>query len=189
MDIKIVRKGYDTAQTDAYVAKLKSNYESELSKQKALISMLKDKIVLLDGKLKEYESKKEQIAKVLIAAQQKADEMAAQSDARYSEEVKALRAFHLRWSSYYKRLVEKYPVDEELEAARRFSEKVDEIFADNTEDDRKALEQFRREQEKITGIPAQRKPAKEGEFDYNAALNPSEDLNTLLHDLGLGEDK
>lgn len=188
MEFKIARKGYDPKQVDDYLAQIKSESEEQIAKQKALICMLKDKIVMLDAKLKEYESKKDQIAKALICAQAKAEELENASKTRYEDEVRALRAFHLRWSAYYKKLISAYPLDAELEKAGEFNAKIDEIFSEDTSSDLQALEQFRREQEKITGIPAKREQAKEGEFDYNAALHPTEDLSQLLKDLGLQEE-
>ena len=187
MDFSIVRKGYDTKEVDEYIQKLQNEIE-QLDKQKALICMLKDKIIMLDAKVKEYESKQNQIAKVLIGAQQKADELEKQASARYADEVSALKTFHLRWSAYYKKLISAYPLDEELKKAGEFNEKIEEIFSSNN-DDLQALEQFRREQEKITGIPATRPQAKEGEFDYNSALHPTEDLAQLLQDLGFGQEE
>lgn len=189
MDFKIVRKGYDTKETKEYILNLQKQYEEELEKQKSLISMLKEKLLSLTDVVKEYEQKEEAVSKALIRAVEKADEIERQTQERYSQEVASLKAFHLRWNSYYKKLIKKYPIDEDIKKAQEFNEKINEIFVsdDEFESDKEALEYFRREQEKITGIPSQVKKAKAGQFDYNEALNPTDDLAKIISDLNLGE--
>ena len=189
MDFKIVRKGYDTKETNEYILNLQKQYEDELEKQKALIAMLKDKLLSLSSVIKEYESKEDAITKAIVKAVEKAEEIEKQTKERYSQEVSSLKAFHIRWTSYYKKLIKKYPVDEEIKKAKEFNDKINEVFKadDEFESDKEALEYFRREQEKITGIPSYPKNAKQGEFDFNEALNPTDDLAKILSDLNLGE--
>ena len=189
MDFKIVRKGYDTKETKEYILNLQKQYEDEIEKQKALISMLKEKLLSLTSVVKEYEKKEEAVSKAIIRAVEKAEEIEKQTQEKYAQEISSLKAFHLRWNSYYKKLIKKYPIDEDVKKAQEFNEKINEIFTQDEEfeSDKEALEYFRREQEKITGIPAYPKKAKPGAFDYNEALNPTDDLAKILSDLNLGE--
>lgn len=189
MDFKIVRKGYDTKETNEYILNMQKQYEDELEKQKTLIGMLKEKLLSLSSIIKEYESKEEAISKSIVKAVEKAEEIEKQTKERYAQEIASLKSFHVRWTSYYKKLIKKYPIDEEIKKAKEFNDKINETFGENEEfeSDKEALEYFRREQEKITGIPSYPKPAKQGAFDFNEALNPTDDLAKILADLNLGE--
>ena len=82
MDFRIVRKGYDTKETDDYILKITKEYEEELSKQKALILTLKDKLIALSDKVKEMESQKRMVASALVKAVEKAEE----SDYNYNRQ-------------------------------------------------------------------------------------------------------
>ena len=72
MDFKIVRKGYDTKETNEYILNMQKQYEDELEKQKTLIGMLKEKLLSLSSIIKEYESKEEAISKSIVKAVEKA---------------------------------------------------------------------------------------------------------------------
>ncbi len=183
MDFRIVRKGYDTKETDDYILKITKEYEDELSKQKALILSLKDKLIELSDKVKELESKKDMVASALVKAVEKADETERIAKKKLESEIVQLKSFHIRWTSYYQKLIQKYPVDEELKKAEQFTKKINEIFVAPDEQDKKALEAFRRSHEQITGIKAGNPKADKKGFDYMTALNPTDDIASLLAEI------
>ena len=163
MNFRIVRKGYDTKETDDYILKITKEYEDELAKQKALILSLKDKLIELNDKVKSLESKKEMVASALVRAVEKADETEKTAKRKLDTEIAQLKSFHARWTSYYQKLIQKYPLDEELKKA----------------------EEFRKDHERITGIKntQQPKPTSASGFDFDEALNPTEDIASLLADI------
>ena len=185
MNFRIVRKGYDTKETDDYILKITKEYEDELAKQKALILSLKDKLIELNDKVKSLESKKEMVASALVRAVEKADETEKTAKRKLDTEIAQLKSFHARWTSYYQILIQKYPQDEELKKAEEFTQKINEIFLEPDEQDKKALEEFRKDHERITGIKntQQPKPTSASGFDFDEALNPTEDIASLLADI------
>lgn len=195
MDFKIVKKGYDTKETDDYILKITKEYEEELSKQKALILSLKDKLIELSAKVKEMESKKMLVSSALVRAVEKAEETEKTARKKLDAEIAALKTFHIRWTSYYKKLIQKYPINDELKKAEEFTEKINEIFLSPDDSDRAALEEFRRDHARITGIKTVSAQPKapvntdntekiiKSEFDILMAQHVTDDIKTLLADI------
>lgn len=145
MDFRIVKKGYDTKETKDYILKITKEREEEISKKNAIILNLKDRLSTLSDRVKEMESQKRLISLSLLKAVEKAEEIDAISQQKYSEELASLKSFHLRWTALYNRLIEKYPLDEELKNAKEFTKKINEIFILPNRLDKDAIEQFNRE--------------------------------------------
>ena len=184
MDFRIVRKGYDTKETDDYILKITKEYEDELAKQKALILSLKDKLIELSDKVKDLESKKEMVASALVRAVEKADETERLAKQKLDTEIAQLKSFHIRWTSYYQKLVQKYPIDDELNRAQEFAKKINEVFVAPFDDDKKALEEFRKGHQRLTGIKTTLdSDRKDSGFNIKDALNPTDDIAKLLADI------
>ena len=145
MNFRIVKKGYDTKETKDYILKITKEREEEISKKNAIIINLKDRLSNLSDKVKEIESQKRLISLSLLKAVEKAEEMDAISQQKYTEELASLKSFHLRWTSLYNRLIEKYPLDDELKKSKEFTRKINEIFILPNRLDKDALDQFARE--------------------------------------------
>ncbi|MBE5732678.1 MAG: hypothetical protein E7353_06530 [Clostridiales bacterium] len=182
MDFRIVRKGYDTKETDDYILKITKEYEEELAKQKALIISLKDKLIELSDKVKDLESKKEMVASALVRAVEKADETEKLAKQKLDTEIAQLKSFHIRWTSYYQKLIQKYPVDEELQKAQEFAQKINEVFVAPADDDKKALEEFRKNHERVTGIKTVSQEIKKG-LDFVSGVNHVDDIKSLLAEI------
>ena len=126
MDFRIVKKGYDTKETKDYILKITKEREEEISKKNAIILNLKDRLSTLSDRVKEMESQKRLISLSLLKAVEKAEEIDAISQQKYSEELASLKSFHIRWTALYNRLIEKYPLDEDLKNAKEFTKKINE---------------------------------------------------------------
>lgn len=183
MSFKIVKKGYDTKETDAYILKITKEYESEIAKQKALILSLKDKLIELNDKVKEFESKKEMVSSALIRAVEKAEETQLLAKQKLDTEIAQLKSFHIRWTSYYKKLIKQYPLDEELKKAEEFTQKINEIFVQPNQEDIDALEQFRRNHERVTGIKNHAPKKDNVAIEQTEPIESSDDISALLTDI------
>lgn len=184
MNFRIVRKGYDTKETDDYILKLTKEHEDELAKQKALILTLKDKLISLSDKVKEMESQKRMVSSALVKAVEKAEETEKIAKQKLDNEIAQLKTFHIRWTSYYKKLIEKYPLDEELKNAEEFTKKVNEIFLSPDEKDKEALDQFRRDHQRITGIKSGEKTVAQPVYSFAETDEViSEDISALLAEI------
>ena len=143
MDFRIVRKGYDTKEVDDYISDLIDRHEKEADKQRELILALKDKLIALSDRVKQYEAERDKVSKALEAAVEKSEEFEREAEERYLAEISQLQTFAMRWKKYYKSLIAKYPAGEDIEKAARFTEKVNALFAENEDDEAAKLEQFR----------------------------------------------
>ena len=184
MNFRIVRKGYDTKETDDYILKLTKEYEDELAKQKALILALKDKLISLSDKVKDMESKKQMVSSALMKAVEKAEETERIAKQKFDSEIAQLKSFHIRWTSYYKKLLEKYPLDDELKNAEEFTRKVNEIFLSPSQLDKEALEEFRKNHQQITGIKTPQSSVGGAPYMFASDGNlDADDIQSLLSEI------
>lgn len=247
MEFSIVKKGYAPKEVDAYIAAVKREYESTILKQRDRIKeMLREKEAA-DKELAAHREKSSQIGKAIVSAVAKAEEIERLSRIKYSQEIARLKAFHEKWTKYYDKILDEYPLDARLAAAGEFNRRMDRILsrvetdesaAAKTEDvrigyvsvkadgeakdtditelvpdadpsspvltgnfdpmerigryfaaekERQAHEQKQRERaaaekERPTKDYADRSPSG---FSFEEALNPTEDLESILKDLGL----
>lgn len=128
MNFKIEKKGYSAAEVDAYIANLKNEYEEALSKQKERIFELKQSLQNAESAVKAYKEKSGLVTKAIYNAVAKAEEIERLSQIKYDQEIKQLKAFHDKWIGYYNRIMDNYPLDEELLAASKFNSKMKAIL-------------------------------------------------------------
>lgn len=188
MKFDIERKGYNREEVDEFVFALKNEYENRLSEQKNRIFSLKAKLVETEKELESYKAKVSAVATALISAAEKAEEMEKLALARYRDEVERLKAFHERWQTYYNRLIEKYPDDEQLKAESAFNAAMDEILSGGDAAIEQIEEQFESEQERLRkrGVKTLAEDAvSPSGFSFEEAWNPKQDLGDIMKDLGL----
>ncbi|MDR0426009.1 MAG: DivIVA domain-containing protein [Clostridiales bacterium] len=203
----IKKKGYDQAEVDGHIQKLTQDYEAKLAEQKNRIFELKDKLAKREQELEESKSHYDLIAKTLIEAVKRAEEIDKLAEARYREEIQHLKVFHEKWVKYYNRLIQKYPADEELRSVRDFNNKMRDILNGNTAEKLELERFYDSEYKRITKLEKQRRDKFEEElldsepqqaakptakspaagFSYDEALNPKEGLEQILKDLGIYE--
>lgn len=125
---RIVRKGYEQKDVDAYILKTEKDAAAAIESQKKVIADLEDKIATQQAKLEEYEKKSRRIGEAITVALAKADEIEKLSAYKYVQEMEQLKTFHARWLTYYAKLIKKYPLTEDLEAVKNFNDKVNRIL-------------------------------------------------------------
>ena len=238
-------RGYRTKEVDKYVSENEKRLQeittaSELKDRR--IQELASEVERLNGIIDEQNKKKEMINEALCAAVDRAKQIDEQSEARYRSEMQRLKVFHEKWSEHYKKLVEAYPLDDEMIALGKFTREMSEALSEpqqqfeeesarlsqkkrlgyieieaDGDDDEEQEDEFdpaanireflasqpqespkkvRRKKAKKsksyrTGIakvsPALSRPSESG-FDFEEALNPTEDLADIMKDLGLLEE-
>ena len=181
-----VRNGYDPEEVEQYFKRVRETDDETLLSQRDRICELKDALTKAESALGEYEKKKEQIGKAIESALSKADEIEKLTRRKVAKELAALRKFHRRWVTYYARLLEKYPMDDELAHAGDINEEIDRLIG---ESDEVPADELRYGSFDPVGMIEEHlasESASDGEsFDYDAAAHPDEDLGQILHDLGL----
>ena len=121
MEFKSEKKGYSPAQVDAYIKELKNDYEKTIVEQRARIVELKKELDKAEHNIKAYKEKSGLITKAIYNAVAKSEEIERLSQLKYRQEIERLKAFHDKWLSYYNKIIERYPLDEELSAVSRFN--------------------------------------------------------------------
>ena len=125
MDFDIKRKGYSVEQVDAYIKSLQ-----DASKQKDdKIYSLSLEIESLKQKLGKLEGKRELIVKAIYSALNKAEQIERLTKVKYDAEMARLKAFHEKWTAYYDKLLEKYPMDDDLMAVGAFNREMSETLS------------------------------------------------------------
>ena len=125
---RIVRKGYERRDVDAYIAKTERDAAAAVENQNKVIDDLKKTVDEQQAKIKEYEQKSRRISDAIMSALAKADEIEKLSAYKYAQEMEQLKTFHARWLTYYAKLIKKYPLTDDLEAISNFNDKVNSIL-------------------------------------------------------------
>ncbi len=183
------KKGYNSAQVDDYIARLNEEHYREAGDLRHRIDELKAELDEKNNRIAELESRREAIATALINAVEKANEIEKAAVKRYRDEMDQLRVFHGKWQAHYNALLARYPDDEGLKAQSKFNEAMDEILSDD-----EASEVFagvyesekKRVKPKASSL-AENSVSASG-FDFAEAWNPTEDLGSIMSELGLMDD-
>lgn len=130
---RIVRKGYEPKDVDAYVAKTEADAAAAIAQQKKTIADLENTIAAQAETIARYEQKSKRISEAITSALQKADEIEKLSAYKYLQEMEQLKTFHARWLTYYAKLIKKYPLTEDLQAVQNFNDKVNRILGAQTD--------------------------------------------------------
>lgn len=214
MDFSVTKKGYSPAEVEEYITAVKREYESTIIKQRDRIKDLLDEKQAADRELKAYREKSNQISKAIVSAVAKAEEIERLSHLKYSQEITRLKAFHEKWTKYYDKILDEYPLDSKLAAVGEFNRRMDKILSRvGCEDDAAAtaeksepigefdpMERINNyfasapkppAPEKTVAATVNERPKKDyadrspSGFSFEEALNPTEDLEDILKDLGL----
>jgi hypothetical protein len=88
--------------------KQESYYQNLLCEQKQVIDELKLSLKTAENQLFIYKCKEDDIAKALISATEKAEEMEIDLKLQYAMEIERLKIFQAKWTNAYDELKEKY---------------------------------------------------------------------------------
>ena len=94
---RIVRKGYERRDVDAYIAKTERDAAAAVENQKKVIDDLKKTVDEQQAKIKEYEQKSRRISDAIMSALAKADEIEKLSAYNYAQEMEQLKTLNARW--------------------------------------------------------------------------------------------
>jgi len=213
MNFSKAKNGYSTAEVDAH---LKSLEIAEQGRQ-AHIEQLKAEIESLKKQLDTEKNRRELINRAIYNAVAKADQIETLSKRKYEQDMAQLKSFHQRWTAYYNRLIQKYPLDDELKEVAAFNSRMNDVLRGK---DAQPMEVYLKKEEerviKASKIKDEIKPCEpfdpiakikeylerkriedghnnkqsideseeEGTFSFEEALNPTDDLSTIMKDLG-----
>lgn len=97
---EIVKKGYNTSQVDAYIAKEMQSYKEILAEKNMRISELLHLNNNLNKQLDELKSREDNVNKALITAIEKSHEMELLVKKSYNIELERLRIWRDKWIAY-----------------------------------------------------------------------------------------
>lgn len=128
MDFKIVKKGYSKEEVDSYLSKMTAEFESNLLEQKQRIFEQKKQIAIYEKNIKAYREKSSLVTKSIYNAVAKAEEIEKLSRHKYNQEIEQLKTFHDKWLTYYERILQKYPLDDQLISGIKFNQQMSKIL-------------------------------------------------------------
>ncbi len=194
------KKIYTKTDFDNYTAAVKREFEQTLISQRERIEELKTALKTAEDKAAEYESKKELIYRAITAALSKAEDIERVALIKYNQEIAQLKSFHSKWIGYFNKIIERYPLDDDLTAASKVSGKIAEVLDRSGDIDAQYESERARliqsvhssesresgetgeSQSAATDDYADRSPAG---FSISEALHPKEDLKDIMRELGV----
>ena len=196
------KKVYSKAEFNNYAEAVRRECEQTLMRPRERIEELRKSLSAAEKRIAEYESQKEIVYKAITAALKKADDIERVSLIKYNQEIAQLKSFHDKWIGYYTKIIEAYPLDDNLVAASKTSGKIAEVLDKagdieaQYETERQRLmsslqseneDEFVRETAAATPQNTDdeytdRSPAG---FSFAEALHPKEDLKDIMRELGV----
>ena len=195
------KKLYSKADFDEFADAIKREYENTLMRQRERIDELKESLAQSEKRIAEFEGQKELLYKAITTALKKADDIERVSLIRYNQEIAQLKSFHDKWVGYFNRIVEKYPLTDEIVEASKVNGRIAEVLKKSGDieaqydSERNRLIQSVKageaiEMETAAAIEktvksddyADRSPAG---FSFAEALHPKEDLMDIMKELGV----
>ncbi len=196
------KKVYSKDEFNNYAEAVRRECEQTLMRQRERIEELRKSLSAAEKRIAEYESQKEIVYKAITAALKKADDIERVSLIKYNQEIAQLKSFHDKWIGYYNKIIEAYPLDDNLVAASKTSGKIAEVLDKagdieaQYETERQRLmsslqseneDEFVRETAAATPQNTDdeytdRSPAG---FSFAEALHPKEDLKDIMRELGV----
>ena len=194
------KKIYTQADIDAYSEAIKRECEQMLLRQRDRIDELRTSLRAAEKKIAEFEGQKNTVYKAITAALKKADDIERVSLIKYNQEIAQLKSFHNKWIGYFNKIIEKYPLDDELVAASKVNGKIAEVLDRAGDID----EQYRTERDRLMASLdeeederpfAEEASSDDGHDDYAdrspagfsiaEALHPKDDLKDIMRELGI----
>lgn len=197
------KKEYTQTELDEYLRSVKSEYETTLMRQRERIAELKTALAQAEKKIADYASQRELVYKAITEALKKADDIERVSLIRYNQEIAQLKSFHDKWVGYFNKIIEKYPLSDELVAASKVNGRLAEVLGKTGDIE----EQYESEKERLSeSLAAERDAAEAGEdvktsvaaaaqddykdrspagFSFAEALHPKDDLKDIMRELGI----
>lgn len=129
-EFELVKKGYKPKQVDTFIQKLEFERDKVNAEQFDRILQLRKEVMDLEAALEEYKKRDKMVSNALVAAVAKAEEIEKVAKQKYEMELQSLKLFHVKWMSYYKQIIAKYPLDETLTKAAQFNTSLAKVLGD-----------------------------------------------------------
>ena len=182
------KNGYSKEEVDAYIDTLTEEFERISGEQKKRIFELKNSLNISENKLKTYAQMSGRISEAISDAVLKAEQIEKYSMQKLHFEIEQLKAFHERWQEYYHRIMERYPLDEDLVGVGQFNSTMtrilgsDKFRADEVkaafESHRQVQENHRKETKRLRTKLADTSGGKQKSKGTNAAGKKSDNSHT-----------
>lgn len=194
------KKIYTKAQLDEFAQAVKNECENTLLLQRERIDELKAALSKAEKRIAEFEGQKDLIYKAITSALKKADDIERVSLLRYNQELAQLKSFHDKWVGYFNRIVEKYPLNDELVEASKVNGKIIDVLKKTGDIEAQYESERSRLIESVKGDGAEKETAAAVEktvksddyadrspagFSFAEALHPKEDLKDIMRELGV----
>lgn len=194
------KKAYTKTQFDEIVSAVKREYEDTLMRQRERIDELKTSLASAEKKIADFEGQKDLIYKAITAALKKADDIERVSLIRYNQEIAQLKSFHDKWVGYFNRIVEKYPIDDDLIEAGKVNGKIIDVLkktgdiqAQYDSERERLVQSVENEPSELETAAAVRNAVKSDDysdrspagFSFAEALHPKDDLKDIMRELGV----
>ena len=192
---------YTKADFDMFSQEVKKQYENVIVAQRERIDGLKAELEKAEKRISDYVGQKDLIYKAITAALKKADEIERVSLLRYNQEIAQLKSFHDKWMGYYNKIIEAYPLDEDLIETSKVNGKIASVLeragdvdaqyekeramlkaSVSSDDGQTDAAIAAAKDERKTDDYADRSPAG---FSFAEALHPKEDLKDIMKELGV----
>ena len=183
MKFRIVKNGFDPAEVEEYIKRLREVYDKTLIAQRDRIFEQRDALDEAEKKIAGYEKDKELINVSIKSAVSKAEDIKSAAKSKYADEIASLREFHEVWVNYFSKIKKKYPLDDGMEEMTAMDEKIRTVLSDAESFVPRGNVSFNPIGMIETHLAAS--DVAGGKFDYEAAQNPEDDLQNILGDLGI----
>ncbi|MDR2090850.1 MAG: DivIVA domain-containing protein [Clostridiales bacterium] len=97
----VVKKGYDAAEVDEYIAKNNAYLEDKLKEQRLRINELKGQNIRLASQIRDMRRREDDVKNALIAANEKSKEIMSAAKLKYALEGQRLRLLQAKWTNYF----------------------------------------------------------------------------------------
>lgn len=196
------KKIYTKSDFDNYTQAVRREFEQTLLRQRERIDELKKGLNEAENKNARYESQKELVYKAITVALKKAEDIERVSLIKYNQEIAQLKSFHEKWLGYYNRIIQAYPLDDDLIATSKVNGKIAEtlkkagdIDAQYAQERERLMASIEEENADAADEASAAAPETNSEDDYAdrspagfsfaEALHPKEDLKDIMRELGI----
>jgi cell division septum initiation protein DivIVA len=165
-----IKKGfYSKEEVDGYINETVNEYEMRLSEQKERIFSQVEDVDKLKVELSTYKKRENYIAKAILSALEKADQIEQSARLKYDAEIEKLQLFYNKFLDYYNNMLTVYPTDDEIIKIGQFLKQMDNVMKTRSRPSGKktpdAIEQtklsYEQERQRLTKNGWQIKPIEE----------------------------
>lgn len=195
------KKYYTQEELDACLQRARAEYDSALMQKRERIDELKTELAEAEKKIADFNGQRELIYKAITVAIKKAEDIERVSLIRYNQEIAQLKSFHDKWVGYYNRIIEKYPLTDELIAASKINGRIAEVLSKTGDIDAQYESERARLSDSIkaendsaepdtvavaaAAVKDDYKDRSPAGFSISEALHPKDDLKDIMRELGI----